>query len=94
MSVNLSYDGLKSSDTELYRKHSNVLKACIEANISKLPKETSEFFNATHPDIYLLEEKLTIELPVTKFNDECRQGYKLKVNDIPKECDTIRFYLH
>jgi len=51
-----------SDQDPIYQKHANVLKACISAEVLKLPKETAEYFDSEIPEKYLLEKKLEINL--------------------------------
>ena len=85
--------GFKSDDSELFKKHEAVLKACVVAEIKELPKETALFFGDEMVDISLLDDKLEVDLNkclLEYFNDG-ESGYELKVKDIPAEVDIIRF---
>lgn len=82
--------GFVSPDDEDYIKHSKVLLACSEANVS-LPKETAEYFGCEAPEEYLLEQKLEIKIPLTEWSDDCSEGYELLVSELPKGVHKIRF---
>lgn len=91
MSMSTYLVGFVSPENENYKKHSKVLIACIEAGISELPKETSEFFGSKYPEKYLLEEKLEIKIPMHEYSDDSRQGFEVIISEIPKEVNKIRF---
>lgn len=84
--------GFRTSNDPDYKKHSKVLRACIDAGISELPKETAEYFDSKYPEEYLFEAALEVEIPVTKYHGDMSQGFELKVSDIPAGVETIRFY--
>lgn len=92
MGMSTHVTALRSEDSEEYQKHAAVLEACIEAEIEVLPKETANFFGSEGPCESLLTEKLELEINHTEYNDECDQGIEIKVSDIPKSCEIIRFY--
>lgn len=83
--------GYTSKENSIYKKHSAVLRACIDAGVSELPKETAEFFDSTYPELYLLEEVLEVIIPKTEWSGDCAEGYEIKVSDIPNNVDIIRF---
>lgn len=81
-----------NDDDVTYRKHAKVLKACAEAEIS-LPKETAEYFNVSvqESSLYLLDEKLEIEIPFSEYSDDSSEGYEILIKDIPQGTYKIRF---
>jgi len=83
--------GYVSPENENYKKHAKVLNACIEAGISELPKETAEYFGSKCPEKYLLEEKLEVNIPASKWNTEYSSGYEIIVSEIPDGVHKIRF---
>lgn len=83
--------GFVSPDDETYQKHVKVLKACLDAEIEKLPKETAEYFDSEYPDECLIEEKLEIEIPVQEYSAEAEEGFEILVSKIPKGVHKIRF---
>jgi hypothetical protein len=83
--------GFVSSENENYKKHAKVLNACIEAGISKLPKETAEYFGSKYPDKYLLEEKLEIKIPKHKYFENDEEGFEIIISEIPDGVHKIRF---
>lgn len=83
--------GLISDQDETYQKHAKVLKACIEAEIDELPKETAKYFGSKHPEEYLLEEKLTVKIPSHDYSEDMQEGYEIIVSEIPKGVHKIRF---
>lgn len=91
MSMSTEVIGFISEDTEIYQKHAAVLKACLLADIEKLPKETAEFFGSEYPDESLLEDKLYVELPTTGYSAEGESGFEILVADIPERVSKIRF---
>lgn len=84
--------GFVSEESKDYKKHSAVLRACNEADIEELPKESAEFFGSKYPELSLLEEILERELPVKEWYQNSSNGFELKVSEIPSEVDIIRFY--
>ncbi len=92
MGMSTNVIGFVSPDNENYKKHSKVLIACIEAEISELPKETAEYFGSKYPEKYLLEEKLEIKIPITKWSNDHASGFEIVVSEIPDGVHTIRFY--
>lgn len=91
MGMSTHVTGFVSPENENYKKHSKVLIACIEAGISELPKETAEYFGSKYPEKYLLEEKLTIEIPVKKWGNDYSSGFEIIVSEIPDGVHKIRF---
>lgn len=80
-----------SADDLTYKKHTKVLIACNEADIS-LPQETAQYFGDDSAEIYLLEEKLMIEIPIQEWSGDSSNGYEILVKDIPEGVYKIRFY--
>ena len=80
-----------SDQDTAYKKHAKVLIACYEANVS-LPKETADYFGSFVAELYLLEEKLEIEIPMTEWRNDYCEGFELFVSDIPSGTHKIRFY--
>lgn len=91
MGMSTSVYGFVSPNNKIYRKHSKVLRACIDAGISELPKETAEYFDCEYPEEYLFEEKLEVSIPQHEYNEDMRQGYEIKVSEIPEGVEKIRF---
>lgn len=93
MSMSTNVQAFISDKDETYKKHKKVLLACVEAEIKELPKETAKYFGSKYPEKYLLEEKLTIQIPVHKYEDNemASQGYEIFVSEIPKGTCKIRF---
>lgn len=90
MSTNVK--GFVSPNNETYKKHCNVLRACIDAGVSELPKETAEYFGSEHPSEYLFECKLEVEIKKHKWSDDdMSQGYEIKISEIPEGVEVIRF---
>lgn len=91
MGMSTHVTGFISPENENYKKHSKVLIACIEAGISKLPKETAEYFGSKYPEKYLLEEKLEVKIPTSKWSNEYSSGFEIIVSEIPDGVHKIRF---
>ena len=91
MGMSTYVKGYISKDSEMYKKHSKVLTACIEAGIEKLPEETARFFNSQYPEKYLLDEVLEIDVPCIEKNKDMETIYEIKVSDIDPKTDVIRF---
>ena len=91
MSMSTHVIGLRTDKDETYKKHLKVLKACIEADIEKLPAETAKYFDCEYPEEYLAEEALTVEMPTKEWSNSHSSGYEIKVSEIPVGVETIRF---
>tara|TARA_R110000772_G_scaffold20466_2_gene56692 strand:- start:17259 stop:17546 length:288 start_codon:yes stop_codon:yes gene_type:complete len=91
MGMSTSIRGFVSPDNETYKKHSKVLRACIDADIEELPKETAEYFGTKYPEEYLFEDKLEVSVPMYDYNEDMTQGYEIKLSEIPEGVETIRF---
>ena len=79
-----------------YLKHKKVLLACIDAGISELPKETSEYFGGyKNPEMEVLEEKLQVRLKegthYKEWQDDMRVGFEIELKDIPQGVTKLRF---
>lgn len=78
-----------------YRKHKNVLLACLEAEVS-LPKETADYFGSDEPERELLDAKLELELTegvhYKDWSDDSSQGFEFELSALPKGITKIRFY--
>jgi hypothetical protein len=92
MGMSTNVKGFISDKNELYQKHAKVLKACMEAGIKLLPKETADYFGSEYPEKYLLEEKLKIDIPVKDYNNDMEVGYEIIISEIPDGVYKIRFY--
>jgi len=91
MGMSTHITGFVSPENENYKKHSKVLLACLEAGVSELPKETSEYFGGKYPEKYLLEEKLEIKIPHHEYSEDMTQGYEIIISEIPEGVHKIRF---
>jgi len=91
MSMSTRVTGLRSEETEIYKKHANVLIACLDAGIKKLPEETAKFFKSEYPDKYLLEEILEVKLKCYDYNEDMTSGIEVIVSEIPEGVYKIRF---
>lgn len=61
--------------------------ACRLAGVG-IPEEIMEFFNYQAPD----PQGVEIELSTSEWSNESSKGYELRVVDIPKNVQVIRFY--
>ena len=75
-----------------YQKQKAVLDACLAAGIEELPKETAEYFGQEWPDAEIGEARLEVDLPVAEWKDDMKEGYEVKIEDIPAGVYKIRFY--
>lgn len=91
MSMSLRVTGFIPATDPTYIKHANVLRACVDAEIGLLPGKTAAYFGAPLAELYLLEEKLTVDLPLSKYQTDSEDGYELRVADIPPGVERIRF---
>jgi hypothetical protein len=93
MGMSTNVIGIRSGNDSEYQKHSKVLRACLDAGIEKLPRETAEYFGEKYPYEGLFEEVLEVSIPKIRWdNRDMCEGYEIKVNDIPLGVETIRFY--
>ena len=84
--------GLISDKDPLYQKHAKVLRACLDADIEKLPKETAKYFGSDEPYESLFDEKRTVKIPKKEYCEDMIEGYDIEVSKIPEGVTTIRFY--
>jgi hypothetical protein len=91
MSVSISVEAYRDKNLNPYKKHAAVLRACIDAGIKYLPKETAEYFSCNEPSEHLFDEKLSADLKVQEFEDDYKWGFVLDVRDIPEDVTTILF---
>lgn len=91
MSMSTWVIGLRTVNDPIYKKHLAVLKACDEADIEILPKETTAYFKSEYTDISIAEEVLTVKIPFTEKSEDGTHSYEIKVSEIPQGVETIRF---
>ena len=92
MGMSTDVTGFVSPNNETYKKHCKVLRACIDAGISELPKETAEYFNSKYPSESLFENKLSVDIVAKEWQNNSSSGFEIKVSEIPEGVDKIRFY--
>lgn len=83
--------GFVSPEDETYKKHANVLRACIDAEVETLPKETAKYFGSEYPEEELFEEKLKTKIPCHEYSEDMQEGYEVIVSEIPEGVHKIRF---
>lgn len=86
MSMSTHVVGFVAPDDK-WRRMKEVWDACKVAKVG-VPDEVDLFFRGEQPD----DHGMKVELPVTPWSDDSRQGYELAVSDIPKNVSVIRFY--
>ena len=87
MSMSTYVKGFKLPD-EKWRMMKNVWDSCLLCNVN-VPDEVREFFNHESPD----DNGVEVELKTKKWNDgDMSSGYEIKVSDIPKDVQIIRFF--
>lgn len=91
MGMTTKVKGFVSPEDDIYKKHSRVLLACIDAKISELPKETAEYFGGKYPEREMLEDKLEVKIPKHVYNEESEEGFEIIVGEIPVGVYKIRF---
>jgi len=92
MGMSTCVKGFVSPKNETYKKHCKVLRACIDAGVSELPKETAEYFGSKFPEEYLFEEKLEVKIKQYGWtNNDMSDGLEIKVSEIPEGVEVIRF---
>lgn len=88
MGMNVKITGIKENKTEEYINHSAVVRACVDAGISTLPKETIDFFNCgERPSLDVINDILEIELiedkhyvDISGFDDDT---FELHLDTLP-----------
>ena len=86
MSMSTHVIGFHPPDDD-WKIHKAVWDACEAAGVP-IPDKTDEFFDGEPPDPAGVE----IDIVTTEWSDEGREGYEVKVADIPPHVHTIRFY--
>lgn len=88
--------GIKLSDKK-WNAMKKVWDACAEAGINA-PDDVAKFFNYEEPNnigviIDLKPNKLsTVTHGVSIWNEDQREGFDVRIQDLPKDIDIIRFY--
>jgi len=90
--------GIRSiEDNSKHDKLKKVKISCDEAGIS-YPDEVKDYFGDAldvvpeHFEESIIENTLSVDLPLVEYTNDGQDGYELEVNDIPKDVKTIRFY--
>lgn len=91
MGMSSKVTGFVSAEDPTYKKHVKVLRACLEAGVSNLPKETAEYFDNEWPEEYLIEEKLKVNIPHREYRAEMQEGFEIDIDSIPEGVKVIRF---
>ena len=91
MSMSTHVVAFVSDEDKTYNKHAAVLRACSDAGVSELPKETAEYFGEPYPELYLLEERLTVDCPTHEYRTDYSNGFEIIVSEIPEGVHKIRF---
>lgn len=88
MSMSTHVIGLRPPD-KVWVKMKAVYDACDAAGVDT-PREVFEFFGGEKPD----ERGVTVnvEVALTEWSDDMRQGYELDVRKLPKDVTIVRFY--
>lgn len=96
MSLLYHVEGIKPPD-EKFIKMLDIYRLCDEQGIDP-PKEVLKFFE--NIDYKCVEKSgITVSLDdrnkgvCKEWRDSYREGYELKVDDIPKDVKVIRFYI-
>ncbi len=85
--------GLSDPDFPEFKLHAAVLVACVDAGVDKLPLETAAFFRGgEYPDKSMLDDRLSVAIPMREWEGDCAGGYEIDVADIPPGVTTIRFW--
>lgn len=78
-----------------FQKHKKVLLACREADVS-LPVETAAYFGEDSPELYLLDQKLKLELIKDEHYKEIEKhshnGFEIYIDKLPKAVTRIKVY--
>lgn len=78
--------GFKPPD-EKWKKMKAIWDSCETAGVS-CPDEVDEYFNGEPPDSAGVE----VEIKSCEWSDECREGFEIKLDELPKDVKTVRFY--
>lgn len=80
--------GFRPPDKE-WLKMKAVYDACTAAKI-EIPEVVDDFFGNEEPDPVGVE--VDIDSCVSEYNAECRDGYEIHIDKIPKGVSIIRVY--
>lgn len=84
---------LRSKDNEEYQKMLKVKRVCDETGI-EYPKEVESYFSGDGD--YEIGEDVPLYMDADKetkeYNGDMEKGLEIKVSDIPKGVEVIRFY--
>jgi predicted metal-dependent TIM-barrel fold hydrolase len=89
MSTSIHVVGFRKPD-EKFKQMKSVWDACKAANVQP-PDAVIDFFNDEQPDDNGVEVGLT--KVTTNWSDDMREGFELKVADIPASVHCVRFYV-
>lgn len=74
--------------SEKFKKMKAVYDACLEADIAVPEKVADYFYDRVCDDIG--EE---IPIPTTEWKADMKEGYEIRVEDIPCDAEVIRVYM-
>jgi len=91
-SVSTSVKGLIKKDSPEYEAHYEVFCACVNAGVN-IPTETARILgvSVTCTSEEEVEEVNSVKLKCLEIHDDMNIHYEVRVEDIPKEVETIRF---
>ena len=69
-----------------WKKMKAIWDSCGAAGIA-VPKEVDDFFGGEAPD----ERGVEKEIPYEDYSEECKEGFEIEVDKIPKDVKVIRF---
>lgn len=78
--------GFKPPD-EKWEKMKAIWDSCKKAGID-CPNEVDEYFEGEPPDSAGVE----VEIEGCEWSDEMREGFEIKLDELPKDVKTVRFY--
>lgn len=86
MSMSTQVRGFKPPGKK-WKEMQTIYNACKEAKV-QIPKKVLEYFDYEDPDPAGIE----VTLLLVPYNEESRDGFELKVSEIPEGVEIIRFW--
>lgn len=73
--------------SEKFKQMYAIYEACELADVS-LPDEVDKFFMGEEPD----GKGMKVDLPKTEYEDDMKNGFEIRIADIPDNVTVLRFY--
>ena len=87
MGMSMHIVGIKEPDTR-FKRMKAIWDNCVAVGVD-IPKEVEDFFEGEIPD----DSGVVVDLDdAAEWQDNHRQGFEIRVGDIPEDVTIIRFY--